>query len=47
MGAHIQWAVAGLVLVIGEAAIPSASKDDVRSVMKTFTDYLTDRRIKY
>lgn len=37
--------MAGPVFFIGDATIPGASKDDVRSVMKTSTDYLTDRRI--
>jgi FAD/FMN-containing dehydrogenase len=46
-GAHVQWAVAGPVFVIGETSIPGATENDMRSVMKAFTDYLTNREIPY
>jgi FAD/FMN-containing dehydrogenase len=46
-GAHIQWAVSGPVFLIGEVTIPGATEDDMHSVMKTFTDYLTNRAIPY
>jgi|TARA_R110002003_G_scaffold103_1_gene8103 FAD/FMN-containing dehydrogenase len=46
-GAHIQWAVAGPVFFIGETTISGATEDDMRSVMRPFTDYLTSQGIAF
>ncbi|KAH7082368.1 FAD binding domain protein [Paraphoma chrysanthemicola] len=46
-GAHIQWAVAGPIFFIGETSIPGATEDDMRSIMKPFTDYLTNQGLAY
>jgi hypothetical protein len=45
-GAHIQWAVYGLLFIEG-TTIPGTTEDDMRSVMKSFIDYLTNQAILY
>jgi FAD/FMN-containing dehydrogenase len=46
-GAHVQVAIAGPAFILSEVTIPGATEDDMRSVMKPFTDYLNSHQIPF
>lgn len=46
-GAHVQWAIFGPIFVITEVTIPDATESDIRSVLKQFTGYLSERNISF
>jgi FAD/FMN-containing dehydrogenase len=46
-GAHVQGAVFGPTFILSEVTIPGLTEDEMRSVMKPFTDYLNDRAMQY
>jgi FAD/FMN-containing dehydrogenase len=46
-GAHVQSVIAGPVFLLSEVTIPGATEDDMRSVMKLFTDYLDKKQVPF
>ncbi|KAH7392192.1 putative isoamyl alcohol oxidase [Phaeosphaeria sp. MPI-PUGE-AT-0046c] len=46
-GAHVQMIIVGPVFMLSEVTIPGATEDDMRGVMKPFTDHLDSRSIGY
>jgi FAD/FMN-containing dehydrogenase len=46
-GAHVQGVITGPVFLLSEVTIPGLTEDGMRSVMKPFTDYLTNRTVPY
>jgi FAD/FMN-containing dehydrogenase len=46
-GAHAQLIIAGPIFMLSEVTIPGATQDDMRAVMKPFTDYLDAQKFPF